>query len=357
MRGKYAPLHRHLSNLEGREWSTTFHEIERILGATLPPSARTYREWWSPNDRTHPQALAWMAAGWEPVNVNLRAETVVFKRTRPSAPRGNTPDIRPSRAIGPPSSTNEKVSPTGTDRASVIPAKAGIQKANEVQRLATSAHREITNKSRLPLDIHTLMQGLSRSRPVFHAEADFQHALAWHIHKMMPDSQVRLEYPVRYHGSTIYLDIWLPIEKIAIELKYPTRKLELKRENEEFLLSEHGAQPPRRYDFLKDVQRLERVVIERNAKGGFAVLLTNHPYYWESPTRDWRTAIDSMFRLHEGRTVTGRLAWSERAGAGTTRGRRDPIEITGSYDLHWRDYSRLGGSDNQRFRYLAVAVQ
>ena len=32
------------------------------------------------------------------------------------------------------------------------------------------------------LDISDLMTGLAVSRKVFHSEADFQHALAWHIH-------------------------------------------------------------------------------------------------------------------------------------------------------------------------------
>ena len=61
-------------------------------------------------------------------------------------------------------------------------------------------------------DIYCLMQELSKSRPIFHSEADFQHALAWQIHETMPDSQIRLEYPFRFDGSTIYLDIWLPVE-------------------------------------------------------------------------------------------------------------------------------------------------
>ena len=209
----------------------------------------------------------------------------------------------------------------------------------------------------MTLGIHGLMQELSNSRPIFHSEADFQHALAWQIHEAIPDSQVRLEYPFRYEDPPMYMDIWLPIERIAIELKYPTRMLELEWGNEEYLLADHGAHPPRRYDFLKDVQRLERVVAERNAVGGFAVLLTNHPYYWESPTRGWRTSIDAAFRLHEGRNVTGRLEWSERTGIGTMRGREEPIDMIGSYDLHWRDYSRLGLGNNRQFRYLAVSIE
>ena len=355
MRGKYAPLHRHLSNLEGSEWLTTFREIERILGANLPPSAHNYREWWA-NDRTHTQAMAWMTAGWKLTGVDLRTETAVFRRTRVSTLRSNTSAMRPSRAVASAALTKTKASSTRTDRPSVIPAKAGIQKVGAVYQPVLSGHRGIANGSRLPLDIDSLMKGLSRSRPIFHLESDFQDALAEHIRQTIPGSQVRREYTFRYRDSAMRLDIWLPKERIAVELKYPTRMLELEWGNEEHLLTDHGAQPLRRYDFLKDVQRLERVVAERNARGGFAVLLTNHPYYWERPTRSWRTAIDAAFRLHEGRTIVGELNWSERAGAGTTRGREDPINIIGSYDLHWRDYSRLGGSSNQRFRYLAVSI-
>ena len=357
MRGKYAPLHRHLSNLDAREWATTFREVEKILGATLPPSARTYQEWWNPSDHTHTQARAWMIAGWEPAIVNIRAETVVFRRTRSSVHSSNTPAIRPSRANAPSSSTNSQVPSEVASQTSVIPVKAGTQMASEVRQPTTSARGNVFDKNRLPLDIHNLMQGLSYSRPIFHSEADFQHALAWHIHRVMPDSHVRLEYPIRYDDSTMYLDIWLSKNRIAVELKYPTQMLDLNRESERFLLVDHGAQPPRRYDFLKDVQRLERVVAEKNARGGYAVLLTNHPYYWENPTQGWRTAIDTDFRLHEGRTISGQLLWSDRAGSGTTRGRHEALGITGSYELHWRDYSRLGEGNNQQFRYLAVAVQ
>ena len=32
------------------------------------------------------------------------------------------------------------------------------------------------------LAVRDLMAGLAESRKVFHSEADFQHALAWHIH-------------------------------------------------------------------------------------------------------------------------------------------------------------------------------
>ncbi len=206
------------------------------------------------------------------------------------------------------------------------------------------------------LDIHRLMTGLSQSRPIFHVEADFQHALAWQIHQAMPDSLVRLEFkPFPDDDKRMYLDIWLPSVGIAIELKYHTQKLDVTHNNERFSLAEQGAQPPRRYDFLADVERLEYTLTRYQlAKEGYAILLTNYPDHW-NPQRSTNT-IDAAFRLHEGRTITGRLAWSERAGKGTTRGREKALEIQGSYDLRWQDYSTFGAGRNQRFRYLAVPV-
>ena len=46
------------------------------------------------------------------------------------------------------------------------------------------------------LDIDQLMACLADTRKVFHSEADFQHALAWQIHRAMPEGQVRLEVDV-----------------------------------------------------------------------------------------------------------------------------------------------------------------
>ena len=94
---------------------------------------------------------------------------------------------------------------------------------------------------------------------------------------------------------------------------------------ETFALCNQAAQDVRRYDFLKDVQRLERVVsLPDLAIVGFAVCLTNDSAYWKVPMR--QDTVDAAFRLHEGRTTEGELRWSGPAGAGTTRGREAPIK-------------------------------
>ena len=330
MASKYDPLSKHLESLDVSAWQTNFREIERILGFGLRPSARNHRSWWHNNTIGHPQARAWMDIGWKTTDVDMGAETLVFRRVSASA-----------------------VSTLEARRVSESVSQVNSPPNPQIPKSPTSS--AVTDEYGMSFDIDRLMDGLTQARPIFHSEADFQHALAWHIHMVIPNSEVRLEYPVRYDDSPMYLDIWLPLQRIAIELKYPTRMLDLNRQDERFLLVEHGAQPPRRYDFLKDVYRLEKVVVEGDAASGIAVLLTNHPHYWNPPSK--QDVIDAAFRLHEGREVRGNLKWAEHAGAKTIEGREDPIDILGSYKLNWRDYSRLGGSNNQQFRYLAVAVQ
>src|SRR5579859_5225485 len=106
-----------------------------------------------------------------------------------------------------------------------------------------------------------LLPLLGQQRPVFHSEADFQHALAWLIHLQQPDTRIRLEYrPLP--SEPLYLDLWVEDDSsaLAIELKYPTRRLMVEHAGEHFSLKNQSAQDLTRYDFIKDIGRLERVV-------------------------------------------------------------------------------------------------
>ena len=212
-------------------------------------------------------------------------------------------------------------------------------------------------------DVNELMKDLARVRPVFHSEADFQHALAWHIHEVGLDPRVRLEWPVKLpdSGKRIYVDLYLPGSEVAMDLGYRTRKLELEYEGEQFALCDQSSQDRGRwttwgrYDFLRDVQRLEQLSERPDVRAGFAILLTNDPLYWDPPP-DFASANDAQFRLHEGRTVEGTMEWSPRAFPRSIGGRGDPICLTGSYTLRWREYSDPGDEAYRRFRYLAVQV-
>ena len=186
--------------------------------------------------------------------------------------------------------------------------------------------------------IATLMKGLALDCPIFRSEAEFQHALALHVRKITP--RVRLEFPP-FPKERMSLDLWLPDTGIAIELKRGTVN--------------QGGQPLLRYDFVKDVQRLERVTGEYDpADAGFAVLLTNDPSYWKPPRK--KDPVDAEFRIHEGAVVGGKMEWSDTTADGTKEGREDPIELNGYYECRWRDYLRLEGEEYGRFQYLAIKV-
>ena len=208
-------------------------------------------------------------------------------------------------------------------------------------------------------DLLTSIHELAKARPIFHSEADFQHALAWHLHASRVASSIRLEVPFRRNEvSAEYLDLLTVIgdDKVAVELKYKTRRLSHVHSGEAFDIQNHGAQDLGRYDFLLDVQRIERFVREGRATSGLAVLLTNDQSYWSPATRPG--TVDEMFRLNEGRVISGQLSWLSHASAGTTKGRTTPIALRGKYAASWQHYATVTSSaPGAEFRVLAWPIQ
>ena len=78
---KYLPLQRHLAAVVGDTVRLTFAEVEALLGAALPPSARQRSAWWA-NTAGSFQARAWLAAGWRVQGLNRFEGTVSFARER-----------------------------------------------------------------------------------------------------------------------------------------------------------------------------------------------------------------------------------------------------------------------------------
>lgn len=78
--GKYWPLFDHLRRSGQDEITLTFAQIETVLGANLPPSARTRRGWWSNRSKGSLQASAWMEAGYHVEELDLEREQVTFHK-------------------------------------------------------------------------------------------------------------------------------------------------------------------------------------------------------------------------------------------------------------------------------------
>lgn len=205
------------------------------------------------------------------------------------------------------------------------------------------------------LGIHALMRELGNDRPIFHSEADFQHALAWLIQRRHPDARIRLETrPER--GVRLDILVGLPSGNVALELKYLVGRTSAVVDSERFELPNQAAQLISRYDVIKDVVRLERFVEDGVASVGYAIVLSNDQGYWREGRKP--DPVDVMFRISEGRSLSGVLSWAATAGAGTMRKRVEPLSLSGVYNCRWLDYSRVQTLEGRPkdFKYVVFAV-
>lgn len=203
-----------------------------------------------------------------------------------------------------------------------------------------------------------ILEKLAHKRPIFHSEADFQHALAWEIQSEIQDAQIRLEKPMPLGDSTAYLDLLVRSSTchIAIELKYKTCKTYFQHGDEAFKLKEQSAQDLGRYDFVTDIKRLENYIKLNNQSEGFAIFLTNDKSYWSEPKIN--KANDMMYRIHNGKILDGHLAWRVKVPEGTSGSRtNNDIELNGKYTLSWQPYSKVGVSDKDTFKFLLLHIK
>jgi hypothetical protein len=202
--------------------------------------------------------------------------------------------------------------------------------------------------------IRSLIADLAGKRPLFHNEADFQHAFAWHLQLAHRDARIRLEWRSSA-APRASIDLYANVEgwRVALEFKYLTRRFVAEVDDEAFSLRSQGAQDLGRYDTIKDVVRLEHLAAAGAVDAAWVILLTNDEAYW-SPRRSAGT-IDEAFGLHDGARLTGTLTWAAHAG-GTTRGRESAHELKASYECVWLPYSKLADGPGGTFRYLCLPV-
>lgn len=199
-----------------------------------------------------------------------------------------------------------------------------------------------------------IMAKLAADRPIFHSEADFQHAFAWQVHLMYPDTRIRLEVrPDPEVREAVDMLCVVGGSRVAVEFKYLVRSFETVVDGEHFRLRDQGAQPLSRYDVMKDIQRLERFCGDRRADVGYAVVLSNDPQIW---SRGRVGSIDETFRMYEGASISGAISWAPHAGPGTTRGRDKILNLRGAYRVNWLPYAPTEATVDAPFRYLVVTV-
>ena len=211
------------------------------------------------------------------------------------------------------------------------------------------------------MDLNDIVSNLSEKRPIFHSEKDFQFALSWKIQEMYENLKIRLERPVYINNNDkkIHLDIFIIDNKslILIELKYKKHEINIEWDGEKFHLSK-SAKLPSRYDFVKDISRLEKCkeicMTEYKNFLGYALFLTNERNFWRPPKN--KNVDDIEFRIDEGRILSGKLSWESNTKE-TKKNRKEPLNLNNSYEIHWKDYSNFEDTKNGQFRYTIVKVE
>lgn len=77
---KYEPLRTFLAGRSDAEVPMSFHEIETIISAPLPPAAFKHRAWWSNNPSNSVITYAWLGAGYKTERVDMGSQKLVFRR-------------------------------------------------------------------------------------------------------------------------------------------------------------------------------------------------------------------------------------------------------------------------------------
>jgi len=60
----------------------TFQDVEDIIGAELPRSAREHRAWWANDTVGHSQSQQWLEAGWRVARIDMTGRKVTFARIK-----------------------------------------------------------------------------------------------------------------------------------------------------------------------------------------------------------------------------------------------------------------------------------
>lgn len=203
------------------------------------------------------------------------------------------------------------------------------------------------------MNIFNAMKTLSDERPIFHSEADFQFSLGWELKMLNNDLEIIMERPFQFNNklgddkdTTKYTDIFIKdgLNKYGIELKYVTKELK----TEKYKLKNHMATNLRRYDFYKDISRLESLKINKEIDKGYVIFLTNVPSYQKSTS-----GMAKEFNFADGCKISqGKYDWSGKKPTGKSH-RNEEIEIKQQYDCCWREYPENG---SYGFKYILLEI-
>lgn len=209
------------------------------------------------------------------------------------------------------------------------------------------------------LDIENILKNLASRGDLYLCESQFQFDLAKEISRRFKKSVIHLEFPSEIIGTNrfVYYDIVVQenTQYFVIELKYKTKEDEITYKGENYPLKNQAAQDLGRFDYLKDISRIEQWSIlnpNRQFGGGVAIILTNDSSYW---TRDGKNCNYEEFSLKDGlKIMAGKKNWkSGTTPASTGINRISGLTLRDNYSINWNGYC---SGKKYEFKYLIEEI-
>ncbi len=198
------------------------------------------------------------------------------------------------------------------------------------------------------LNVEDILKKLSINRPLFHNEKDFQFEFT--LLKQQLGYKTRLEtYIGKENDKRKYIDLVAIDEKkqecYLFEFKYKTINKKVIINNEVHDLFNHGARDLGSYAFLKDVERIEKlidkIIFGCKVKEGYAIFLTNDFGY----TKGFKhNSLCYNYGLEEEKTFESNntvkfLIPNKKEKKDTCVYHLNEIMFSNEYKVNWKDYS------------------
>ena len=210
--------------------------------------------------------------------------------------------------------------------------------------------------------LRKILREFANNRKLFCSESQFQYDLG---RKIEDETCATVMYEVPHNnddGKRKYIDIVVDFgdnRKIAIELKYKAPNGLVVEgaglNGEDIHVPKQGAVDEGSYFYLKDVERLERIIKGKDNIKAFALILASSSISNRVTTRYWgksdRDHVWKSFSLEDGRTINHGV--SLKWGQGLREG-WDSIELRSDYNIKWIDYLN---NEKVDVKYLILEIK
>lgn len=183
---------------------------------------------------------------------------------------------------------------------------------------------------------------------LFSNERQFQLELAWKLKEA--GYKVYLEMLDTSSDDKKYIDIAIDIgdqQFVVVELKYTTRQKDMQYKIADKIIPTfaQGAGDIRRYDYLKDVQRIETLLSKQETdlfgipkarvKKGYAIIMTNDKYWEKDGIHNGKETCYFHVALNHGRKIPAKENLTFKIGDEE----RAPIHLENEYICNWKKYN------------------